>query len=104
MYPTLKSCSNSPATEDETQTTAPTANTIATPEVPETPRKTIKSAAMSNVDKVKPETGLLDEPIKPHMLAETVAKKKPTISITTAAKIAGNLSPEIHIQRKYMSI
>src|SRR5207245_10487083 len=99
MYPTLKSCSNSPATEDETQTTAATPNTVATPEVPETPRKTIKSAAMSNVAKVKPETGLFDEPIKPHTLPETVATKKPTISITTAAKIAGNVSPAMRGQR-----
>src|SRR5947208_13987924 len=103
MYPTLKSCSSSPATEDETQTTAATPNTVATPEVPETPRKTIKSAAMSKVDKVKPETGLFDEPIKPHRLPETVARKKPTISITTAAKIAGNFSQEILIERKHMS-
>src|SRR5437879_1994359 len=103
MYPTLKSCSSSPATEDETQTTSATPNTVATPEVPETPKKTIKRAAINNVDKVKPETGLFDEPIKPHRLPETVAKKKPTISMTTAAKIAGNFSPEIFIQRKHMS-
>src|SRR5438874_1859754 len=86
-----------PATEDETQTSAATPNTVATPEVPENPRKTIRSAAMSNVDKVRPETGLFDDPIKPHRLPETVAKKKPTISMTTAAKIAGNFGPEIFI-------
>src|SRR5437667_11068715 len=103
MYPTLKSCSSSPATEDDTQTTAATPNTVATPEVPETPKKTIKRAAINNVDTVKPETGLFDEPIKPHRLPETVAKKKPTISMTTAAKIAVNLSPEILISRKHMS-
>src|SRR5207237_8326892 len=101
MYPTLKSCSNSPATEDETQTTAATPNTVATPEVPETPRKTIRSAAMSNVDKVKPETGLFDEQIKPHRLPETVAKQKPTTSMTNAAKIAGNFSPEVLTQRNH---
>src|SRR5438046_8860531 len=89
MYPTLKSCSNSPATEDDTQTTAATPNTVATPEVPETPRKTIKSAAMSNVDKVKPDTGLFDEPIKPNRMPETVEKKKPTIRITTAVNNNG---------------
>src|SRR2546426_10563644 len=92
MYPTLKSCSNSPATEDETQTTAATPNTVATPEVPETPRKTIKSAAMSNVDKVKPETGLFDEPIKPHRLPETVAKKKPTIASRRLPKSPATLA------------
>src|SRR5215471_15781466 len=104
MYPTLKSCRSSPATEDDTQTTAATPNTAATPEVPETPRKTIRRAAINNVDKVKPETGLLDDPMKPQRLPDTVAKKKPTISITTAAKIAGNFSPEIWIYRKHMSM
>src|SRR5882762_1855774 len=70
MYPTLKSCSSSPATEDETQTTAATPKTAATPDGPETPRETMRSAAMSNVDKVRPETGLLEEPMNPHKLPE----------------------------------
>ena len=55
----------------------------------------MRSAAMSSVDKVKPETGLFEEPMKPQRLPETVAKKKPTTSITTAAKIAGSFNPEI---------
>src|SRR5713101_4048651 len=93
MYPTLKSCSNSPATEDETQTTAATPRTVATPDGPETPRKTISSAAISSVDRVNPETGLLEEPMKPHKLPEKVAKKNPTTSITTAANIAASFSP-----------
>src|SRR5882672_3830460 len=97
MYPTLKSCSNSPATDDETQTTAATPNTTATPFPPETPSETMRSAAISNVERVRPETGLLDEPMNPTRFPETVAKKKPTISMTTAAKTAGQIRPEIRI-------
>ena len=93
----MKSCSNSPATADETQTTAATPNTAATPEVPETPSETISSAAMSKVDSVNPETGLFEEPIIPTRLPETVAKKKPTTSITTAARTAGKSRPEMWI-------
>src|SRR5579875_1273012 len=85
MYPTLKSCSSSPATEDETQTTAATPSTAATPPSPETPSDTMSSAATINVDRIKPETGLLEEPIRPQRLPETVAKKKPRISMTIAA-------------------
>src|SRR5437764_557249 len=95
MYPTLKSCNNSPATDEETQTTAATPNTVATPEGPETPRKTINSAAMSSVERVRPETGLFDEPMKPHKLPEIVAKKNPTTSMTTAARMAGRNRPEM---------
>src|SRR5229473_19467 len=95
MYPTLKSCNNSPATADETHTTAATPNTAATPAFPETPSATIRSAAISKVDSVKPEIGLLEEPMNPTRLPETVAKKKPTTSMTTAARIAGQTKPEI---------
>src|SRR4051812_5314375 len=95
MYPTLKSCKSSPATADETQTTAATPRTAATPEVPETPRATIRSAAISNVESVNPEIGLLEEPMKPTRLPDTVAKKNPTTIITTAARIAGKNKPEI---------
>src|ERR1700676_1679551 len=93
MKPTLKSCNSSPATAEETQTTAATLNTANTPDVPETPSETISSAAMSKVDNVRPEIGLFEEPMKPTRFPETVAKKKPTISITTAARIAGHTSP-----------
>ena len=62
---------------------------MATPFPPETPSDTMSSAAISKVERVKPETGLLEEPINPTRLPETVAKKKPTISMTTAARIAG---------------
>ena len=93
MYPTLKSCSNSPATAAETQTTAATPSTAATPEIPETPSDTMRSAAMIKVDSVNPEIGLLEDPIIPTRLPETVAKKNPTINITTAARIAGHISP-----------
>src|ERR1043166_8688388 len=93
MYPTLKSCRSSPATEAETQTTAATPKTAATPGGPETPSETIKSAAMISVESVKPETGLLEEPMKPTRLPETVEKKKPTKSMTTAASTAGQTRP-----------
>src|SRR5580692_11432672 len=95
MYPTLKSCKSSPATADETQTTAATPRTAATPDVPETPSATISSAAISSVESVKPEIGLLDDPMNPTRLPDTVAKKNPTRSITTAARMAGHTRPEI---------
>src|SRR6266496_257013 len=95
MYPALKSCSSSPATEDETQTTAATPSTVATPLFPETPSATINIPAISTVEIVIPETGLLDEPITPQRLPETVAKKKPTSSMMTAAKSAGHNRPEM---------
>src|SRR5579862_1083815 len=95
MYPTLKSCSSSPATAEETQTTAATPRTAATPDPPETPSATIRSAAISKVERVSPEIGLFDDPIKPTRFPETVAKKKPTSNMTTAANIAGRNKPEI---------
>ena len=64
------------------------ASTATTPLVPETPSETISSAAITSVESVSPEIGLLDEPITPTRYPETVAKKKPTISITIAAAIA----------------
>src|SRR5580700_927737 len=95
MYPTLKSCKSSPATADETQTTAATPRTAATPEVPETPNATIRSAATSSVESVNPEIGLVDEPMNPTRLPETVAKKNPTRIISTAARMAGHSKPEM---------
>src|SRR5581483_487119 len=103
MYPTLKSCSSSPATEDDTQTTAATPSTAATPCGPETPSATIRMAAMSSVERVIPETGLFDEPMMPHRLPETVAKKKPTMSMTTAARIAGQNRFETWMYRMHIS-
>src|SRR5262250_2665999 len=97
MYPTLKSWSSSPATAAETHTTAATPKTAATPDTPETPSETISSAAMIKVDSVKPEIGLLEEPIIPTRLPETVAKKKPTMIITIAASTAGQIRPDIWI-------
>ena len=49
----MKSCNNSPATAEETQTTAATPSTTATPPGPETPSATISSAAMISVESVK---------------------------------------------------
>src|SRR5690348_10036917 len=85
MCPTFKSCSISPATADDTQTTAATPSTAATPPVPETPSATISSAAITSVHSVSPDTGLFDDPIIPTRLPDTAAKKKPTIIITPAA-------------------
>src|SRR5204862_58816 len=47
----------------ETQTTAATPNTAATPEGPVTPRATIRSAAISKVERVRPEIGSSNNPI-----------------------------------------
>src|ERR1700677_5179587 len=102
MYPTLKSCKSSPATADETHTTAATPKTAATPELPETPNATISRAAISSVDNVNPEIGLFEDPMNPPRLPETVAKKNPTRIITTAAKIAGHTRPEILIYRRHI--
>src|SRR5208282_4854662 len=85
MCPTFKSCSISPATADDTQTTAATPSTAATPPVPDTPKATISSAAITSVHSVSPDTGLFDEPIIPTRLPETAAKKNPTIIMTPAA-------------------
>ena len=76
------------------QTTAATPSTAITPPVPETPSATINSAAMITVDSVSPEIGLFDDPITPTRYPETVAKQKPTISITIAATKAGTMPPE----------
>src|SRR5579864_1309676 len=102
MYPTLKSCSSSPATDDETHTTAATPSTAATPDFPETPSETISSAAINKVESVMPETGLLEDPMIPQRLPETVAKKNPTRSMTIAARIAGRNNPDTWIYRKHM--
>src|ERR1700683_2445227 len=96
-YPALKSCNNSPATAEETQTTAATARTTATPPGPPTPSATISTAAMINVESVSPEMGLFDEPITPTRLPETVAKKNPTINITMAAPMPAITKPETYI-------
>ena len=94
MCPTFRSCSISPATADDTQTTAATPSTAATPCMPVTPTMTIVSAATTVVASVSPEIGLFDEPIMPTRLPDTAAKKKPAMSITTAARIA----PSEHVR------
>src|SRR5271157_3101557 len=85
MYPTFRSCSISPATADETHTTAATPSTAATPPVPDTPSATMSRAAITSVHSVRPDTGLFDDPIIPTRLPETAAKKNPTTSMTPAA-------------------
>ena len=47
------------------------------------------------VESVSPEIGLLDDPIMPTRFPETVAKKNPTITITTAATSPATQLPEI---------
>ncbi len=93
MWPTLRSWSISPATADETQTTAATPSTAATPPVPETPSATISNAAMITVADVSPEIGLFDEPIMPTRLPETAAKKNPRMIITIAAVTPAPIDP-----------
>src|SRR3954469_16277561 len=95
MYPTLKSCSSSPATALETHTTAATPSTAITPLLPDTPSDTISSAAIISVESVSPEIGLFDDPITPTKYPDTVAKQNPTTSITTAATSAGTIPPDI---------
>ena len=93
MWPTFRSWSISPATAEETQTTAATPSTAATPDMPDTPMETISSAATIRVDSVRPDTGLLDEPIMPTRLPDTAAKKNPRTIITTAATMAPESMP-----------
>ena len=49
---------------------------------------------MITVESVSPEIGLFDDPITPTRYPETVAKQKPTISMTTAATSAATMPPE----------
>ena len=63
--------------------------------MPATPIDTIKSAAITSVESVNPEIGLFDDPITPTRYPDTVAKKKPTISITSAAATAPAIRPVI---------
>ena len=87
MCPTFRSWSISPATAEETHTTAATPRTAATPWIPLTPMMTIVSAAMTVAASVRPEIGLFDDPISPTRFPETAAKK-PVMSMTIAASIA----------------
>ena len=49
---------------------------------------------MMTVESVRPEIGLFDEPMKPTRLPDTVAKKKPAISITSVATMPPSTWPE----------
>ena len=69
MCPTLRSCSISPATAAETQPTAATPSAAMMPFGPAMPASTIVSAAMIVVASVRPEIGLLDEPMMPDQVA-----------------------------------
>ena len=93
MCPAFRSCSISPATADETQTTAATPSTAAIPALPRRPSAIISSAAITRVHSVRPETGLFDEPIMPTRLPETAAKKKPSTIMTSAATTAPPITP-----------
>src|SRR5271157_1097586 len=68
IYPTFRSWSISPATADDTQTTAATPSTAATPLLPETPIVHHRKGGNPRVCHVKPGIGLLDEPIRPTRL------------------------------------
>ena len=56
-------------------------------------------AAMTSVDRVNPEIGLFEDPITPTRYPDTVAKKNPVISITTAARIPPPTFPDKLIYR-----
>ncbi len=88
MCPTFRSWSISPATAEETQTTAATASTAEMPLVPRSPMATISRAAMTSVHRVRPETGLFDDPIMPTRFPLTAAKKNPRMIMTSAATTA----------------
>ena len=103
MWPTLRSCSISPATADETQTTAATPSTAAMPQHaaqrPSPPSAARRSPA---VDSVRPEMGLFDEPIMPTRLPETAAKKKPRTIMTSAATTAAPIVPaKVDVERDH---
>ena len=51
---------------------------------------------MMSVDRVRPEMGLLEEPIVPTRFPETAAKKNPATAMTPAARIAGREGPGEH--------
>ena len=50
---------------------------------------------MMTVESVRPEIGLFEDPMTPTRLPETVAKKKPTISMTSAAAMPPQNMPVI---------
>ena len=93
MCPALRSCNISPATAEDTHTTAATPSTAAIPTLPRSPRLIISSAAITSVQSVNPETGLFDDPIMPTRLPETAAKKNPSTIITRAAASAPAITP-----------
>ena len=93
MCPTFRSCSISPATAEDTQTTAATPSTAATPFDPRNPNATISSAATISVQSVSPEIGLFDEPIMPTRFPETAANRKPRMIMMIAATMAPPMTP-----------
>ncbi len=84
MCPTFQSWIISPATPATQQTTAATPITAATPDSPVCPIKSIISAAMSKVVKVKPEMGLDEEPMIPTKYPATAANSRPIKTMTKA--------------------
>ena len=84
MYPTLKSCSSSPATADETHTTAATPSTATTPLVPETPSDTISSAAITSVESVKPGNRIVRRADHAHQVARRPWRRRSRRSASPA--------------------
>src|SRR3954468_20872989 len=71
-YPALRSCRLSPATQAAQHTTAPIITAATGPMVELLPRKPSNtSAANRMVAMVMPETGLLEDPTRPAMYADT---------------------------------
>ena len=91
MKPVLRSCEQSPAIAAITQMIPPMQIAPIIPVVPVTPVDFRTRVAMIRVAIAIPETGLLDEPTRPTIREETVAKKKPnTTTIRAPTRLTGN--------------
>ena len=61
---------------------------------------TISNAATTSVARVSPETGLLEDPIRPTRFPETAAKKKPSTIITSAATLAPRFRNSVSVHSR----
>ena len=69
------------------------------PVIPLSPEALIANVAIKSVAIAIPDTGLLELPIRPTIREETVAKKKPKITIITAPKILTGIAGTSQIAR-----
>src|SRR5690349_16292120 len=83
-YPALRSCRLSPATQAAQHTTAPIMTAATGPIVDSLPRNASNTNAANRIVAiVMPETGLLDEPTRPAMYADTEQKRNPATTMIT---------------------